>query len=190
MSEITESPVPEPEDTPDDETTDSEPIVAREEPTAVMLLGSGELSRELTLAFQRLGGAWAIGASHLVQVPAADSLTDALGFLQPPDFTLLGNPAVYVAALTIAAVASLETLLNLEVTDKLDPRQRSSPPSRELLAQGVGNLASGMIGGLPVTSVIAPTMCRGLPSAPNFTVPRAVHVRYGPPWSDMRYSVS
>ena len=60
----------------------------------------------------------------------------------------------YFAAATIAAVASLETLLNLEAVDKLDPEQRTSPPNRELLAQGVGNVASGLVGGLPVTSVI------------------------------------
>src|SRR5262249_34846668 len=64
------------------------------------------------------------------------------------------NPAVYTAALTLAAVASLETLLNLEAVDKLDPQQRTSPPSRELIAQGAGNVVSGLVGGLPVTSVI------------------------------------
>jgi len=119
-------------------------------PLIVVILGVA-----MSLAFQRLGGAWAIQASHLVQVPASDSLADVFGFFQTPDFTLLWNPSVYVAALTIAAVASLQSLLNLEVIDKLDPQQRSSPPSRELLAQGLGNLALGMIGGLPVTSVVA-----------------------------------
>src|SRR5262249_60627446 len=64
------------------------------------------------------------------------------------------NPAVYTAALTLAAVASLETLLNLEAVDKLDPQQRTSPPSRELIAQGAGNVVSGLVGGLPGTSVI------------------------------------
>src|SRR5262249_26976129 len=64
------------------------------------------------------------------------------------------NPAVYTAALTLAAVASLETLLNLEAVDKIDPLQRTSPPSRELIAQGAGNVVSGLLGGLPLTSVI------------------------------------
>ncbi len=64
------------------------------------------------------------------------------------------QPAIYVAAATIAIVASLETLLNLEAVDKLDPDRRHSPPSRELVAQGVGNMLAGLIGGLPMTSVI------------------------------------
>ncbi len=65
-----------------------------------------------------------------------------------------GTTAVYIAALTIAAVASLETLLNLEAVDKLDPHRRTSPPSRELLAQGIGNIVAGFVGGLPITSVV------------------------------------
>jgi carbonic anhydrase/SulP family sulfate permease len=95
-----------------------------------------------------------IEASHLVQVPVADSLATFSNFLQRPDFSQWNNPAVYAAGLTIAIVASLETLLNLEAVDKLDPMQRSSPPSRELLAQGIGNVVAGLIGGIPVTSVI------------------------------------
>ena len=64
------------------------------------------------------------------------------------------DPAVYVAAFTLAVVASLETLLNLGATDKLDPQRRVSPPNRELVAQGVGNMVAGLVGGLPMTSVI------------------------------------
>ena len=119
-------------------------------PLVVVLLGIG-----LGQFFRRLGGQWAIGPSHLVQVPVADSLAGYLGILQHPDFSQWSNPAVYTAALTIAAVASLETLLNLEAVDKIDPRQRTSPPSRELLAQGMGNVVCGLVGGLPVTLVIA-----------------------------------
>ncbi|MGL6096988.1 MAG: bifunctional SulP family inorganic anion transporter/carbonic anhydrase [Fimbriiglobus sp.] len=118
-------------------------------PLVVVLLGVG-----LGLLFRRLGGSWLIEPSHLVQVPVADDLTGFLAFLQTPDFSQWRNPAVYMAALTLAAVASLETLLNLEAVDKIDPQQRTSPPSRELLAQGAGNIASGLLGGLPVTSVI------------------------------------
>jgi carbonic anhydrase/SulP family sulfate permease len=87
-------------------------------------------------------------------VPVADSLAGFFGFLQWPDFSQWANPAVYTAAVTLAVVASLETLLNLEAVDKLDPQQRTSPPSRELLAQGIGNVTAGLIGGLPITSVI------------------------------------
>jgi len=88
-----------------------------------------------------------------VQVPAAAAWKNS-GFLQFPDFTQLLNPAVYLGSITIAVVASLETLLNLDAVDKLDRKQRLSPPSRELLAQGVGNVVSGLLGGLPVTSVV------------------------------------
>lgn len=118
-------------------------------PLVVVLLGVG-----LSLLFERLGGPWAIQPGNLVQVPAADSLAGFLGFLQVPDFTQFSNPAIYTAAVTLAAVASLETLLNLEAVDKLDLQRRTSPPSRELVAQGVGNVVAGLIGGLPVTSVI------------------------------------
>lgn len=106
------------------------------------------------LGFRSLGGMWVIEPQHLVDVPVAASVEGFLGFLKFPDFGQLSNAKVYTAALTIAAVASLETLLNLEAVDKIDPRQRVSPPSRELFAQGVGNAVSGMIGGLPITSVI------------------------------------
>lgn len=108
----------------------------------------------MSMILRGMGGTWIIEKSHLVQVPVADSPQAFLGFLMYPDFSALSNPAVYVAAITIAIVASLETLLNLEAVDKLDPEQRSSPPNRELLAQGVGNVTVGLIGGLPMTSVI------------------------------------
>jgi carbonic anhydrase/SulP family sulfate permease len=108
----------------------------------------------MNLLFRELGGIWEIESSHLVQVPVAEKLTGFLDFLQMPDFSQWSNPAIYTSAVTLAIIASLETLLNLEAVDKLDPLQRNSPPSRELLAQGIGNVVAGMIGGLPVTSVI------------------------------------
>jgi carbonic anhydrase/SulP family sulfate permease len=80
-----------------------------------------------------------------------------LGFLQLfsfPDFSALAKPAVYGAAVTLAVIASLETLLTIEAVDKIDPQQRKSPANRELLAQGAGNMVSGFLGGLPMTSVI------------------------------------
>jgi carbonic anhydrase/SulP family sulfate permease len=100
------------------------------------------------------GPGWIIGASHAVQVPVASDLSEFLTFLQTPDFSQWLNPAIYTAAVTVALVASLETLLNLEAVDNIDKHGRHSPASRELLAQGAGNMVSGMIGGLPVTSVI------------------------------------
>jgi carbonic anhydrase len=118
-------------------------------PLIVVLLGVG-----MSWLFRELGGSWAITEGHLVQVPVADSVTGFLAFLQWPDFSQWTNQSVYIAAVTIAAVASLETLLNLEAVDKLDPQRRASPPSRELVAQGFGNVVAGFIGGLPMTSVI------------------------------------
>lgn len=118
-------------------------------PLIVVLLGVG-----IAEFFSRLGGAWAIEASHLVEVPVAENFQDLVGFIRMPDWSQWNNSAVYVAALTIAFVASLETLLNLEAIDKIDPWQRNSPPDRELFAQGIGNIACGLIGGIPITSVI------------------------------------
>jgi carbonic anhydrase len=106
------------------------------------------------LLLQRAGGSWLIQPAHLVQVPVATTLREFFRFLTSPDFSQWTNPAVYTAGLTIAAVASLETLLNLEAVDKIDPQQRSSPPSRELWVQGIGNLTCGLIGGLPISSAI------------------------------------
>lgn len=97
---------------------------------------------------------FALNPSHLVEVPVAQSWTDLTGFLTFPDWTQIGNPAIYITAITLAVVASLETLLCVEATDKLDPQRRVTPTNRELVAQGVGNMASGAIGGLPVTQVI------------------------------------
>src|SRR5262249_13801998 len=76
------------------------------------------------------------------------------GFLRFPQWQYLGSAQVWITGLTIALVASLETLLSIEAVDKLDPYNRRTPTNRELKAQGVGNLLSGLIGGLPVTSVI------------------------------------
>jgi len=108
----------------------------------------------LHLIFDSIGGIWRIEATHLVQVPVASTIQESFNFLTFPDFSVLNESAVYIAALTIAIVSSLETLLNIEAVDKIDPQQRVTPPNRELLAQGVGNLVAGLIGGIPVTSVI------------------------------------
>ncbi len=118
-------------------------------PLVVVVLGIG--AKEI---FKSLGGNLAIETSHLVQVPVIQAGKGAFSLLTFPDFNAFLQPAVYIGGITIAVVASLETLLNLEAVDKLDPEQRVSPPNRELFAQGVGNVVSGLLGGLPVTSVI------------------------------------
>jgi len=91
---------------------------------------------------------------HLVQLPVADSPSAFISFFRMPDFSAFTNPQVYVVAATLAVVASLETLLSVEATDKLDPQKRVTDTDRELKAQGVGNMVAGLIGGLPVTQVI------------------------------------
>ncbi|MBK8094945.1 MAG: bifunctional SulP family inorganic anion transporter/carbonic anhydrase [Verrucomicrobiaceae bacterium] len=115
----------------------------------VVLVGVG-----INLMLRKMGHAWEVRASHLVQVPVAADFRAFVGFLQFPDWGHFSNPLVFKAAITVALVATLETLLNLEAVDKIDPDQRQSPPNRELVAQGVGNLIAGLIGGLPMTSVI------------------------------------
>ena len=112
------------------------------------------LSVMIVPLLDNFGPAWMLSPKHLVQVPVASSLKDSLNFLILPDLSILNHSAVYFAGITIALVASLETLLNIEAIDKIDPLQRNSPPNRELLAQGAGNILAGLIGGLPVTSVI------------------------------------
>jgi carbonic anhydrase len=88
-------------------------------------------------------------------VPA--SLADFFRRFTFPDFSALADKTVWAAAGTIAAVGSLETLLSLEAADRLDPYKRISSPNRELRAQGIGNMVCGLIGGLPITSVVVRT---------------------------------
>jgi len=97
---------------------------------------------------------FALNAEHLVNIPVASSLSDFFNQFTFPDFSQLRSPNVYIVALTLAIVASLETLLCVEATDKLDPNKNVTPTNRELKAQGIGNIISGLIGGLPVTQVI------------------------------------
>ncbi len=92
-----------------------------------------------------------LGPNHLVKIDPIHKPTDLFTF---PDMSALLSSKLWIAAFTIAAVASLETLLNLEAVDKLDTHKRISSPNRELVAQGLGNLVGGMIGAIPVTSVI------------------------------------
>ena len=81
-------------------------------------------------------------------------MADFIGQFTFPDFSAITNLEVWKIAIVLAIVASLETLLCVEATDKLDPDKRVTPTNRELKAQGLGNIVSGLIGGLPVTQVI------------------------------------
>lgn len=95
-----------------------------------------------------------IEEQHLVNVPIPTDMASFLGQFSFPNFAVIGDYRIWISAFTIALVASLETLLCVEATDKLDPLRRVTPTNRELLAQGLGNTLSGLIGGLPVTQVI------------------------------------
>lgn len=97
---------------------------------------------------------WALGAKHLVSLPELGSTRNFVYQLRLPDFNALHNPKIYSIAATLAIVASLETLLSVEAVDKLDPHKRVTPTNLELKAQGMGNIISGMLGGLPITAVI------------------------------------
>lgn len=104
--------------------------------------------------FKAVAPALYLDGSQLVRLPVLDDFSEVGSLISLPDFSAWNNPQVYVVALTIAIIASVETLLNLEAADKLDPHKRISPTNRELKAQGIGNIISGMLGGLPTTSVI------------------------------------
>lgn len=106
----------------------------------------------LNFIWQTMHSELAVDATHLVKLPQV--WPDLGQLLMLPDFSYWNQSIIYTGALTLAIVASLETILNLDATDKLDPKKRVSPPNRELIAQGVGNSLSGLIGGLPITSVI------------------------------------
>ena len=118
-------------------------------PLVVVALGIG-----LNALFLRAYPSLAIRPSHLVQLPVAASPAGWLDFFTMPAWSALASPATWRLGVTLAIVASLETLLSLEATDKMDPYKRESDTNRELLAQGIGNTISGLVGGLPVTGVI------------------------------------
>lgn len=118
-------------------------------PLVVVLFGIGA-----NAFFGTFAPELAIAQSHLVTVPVATSAGDFVGLFRFPDFGAIGSGPVWTAAATIAIVASLESLLSVKAVDELDPKRRVTDKNRELLAQGAGNLAAGLIGGLPVTSVI------------------------------------
>lgn len=106
------------------------------------------------VALARWWPQWALGPELLVALPVQESWADYVALLVTPDWSALGRPQTWVVALTIGVVASLETLLSLGATNRIDPFRREPSTNRELIAQGVGNGVSGLIGGLPITGVI------------------------------------
>ncbi len=120
-------------------------------PGALLVVILGILINEW---FKTSNPALYLSGEKLVQLPVAKSANEFIGQFTLPDFTAFGNYQVYVVAITIAIIASLESLLSVEAADKLDPYKRNTPTNRELKAQGLGNFVSGLIGGLPLTAVI------------------------------------
>ncbi|MFL5753902.1 MAG: SulP family inorganic anion transporter [Bacteroidia bacterium] len=108
----------------------------------------------IDLCFNTYLPSFSVKDEHLVNLPDMSSFSDLRNSFFHPDLSAWSNPKVYEVAFILAAVASLETLLNVEAIDKLDPENKITPTNRELIAQGFGNLVCGMIGGIPVTSVI------------------------------------
>lgn len=97
---------------------------------------------------------WLLTGDHLVRIPVLADLSEIGNLLTFPDFSMIGESTFWIVAATIAIIGSLETLLSIDAADKLDPMKRTTPPSKELFAQGIGNTVSGLIGGLPITAVI------------------------------------
>lgn len=116
-------------------------------PLVVVILG-------VLLSLSFAGTSLELAENHLVVIPVVNSFNEFLGLFTFPDFTQIVNKEVWIVAITIAIIASLETLLSLEAVDKIDPFKRVSPTNRELFAQGIGNMSSGLLGGLPLTAVI------------------------------------
>ncbi|MFZ9388773.1 MAG: SulP family inorganic anion transporter [Chitinophagaceae bacterium] len=123
-------------------------------PGALVAVMAGILLNE---GFKVMDPSLVISGEHLVKLPTASSLNEFFGQFTSPDFSGFANPDVWVIGVTIAAVASIETLLCLEAGDKMDPSKRFSSANTELRAQGIGNMLSGVLGGLPMTSVIVRT---------------------------------
>lgn len=121
-------------------------------PAGLLVVVIGTLLNEV---FRSTGGAIPpLAGESLVNVPVANGMSAFLGQFMLPDLRGFMEPSVWTVGVVIAVVASIESLLCIEATDKLDPLKRYTPGSSELKAQGLGNLVSGFIGGLPITSVI------------------------------------
>ncbi len=120
-------------------------------PAALLAVVWGIAYNQYTIHF---APEWAVSSQHLVNLPPINSPIELFDYFVFPDFSYLSRLDTYSSAVTIAIIASLETLLSLEATDKLDPLKRLAPTNRELKAQGIGNIVSGFLGGIPMTAVI------------------------------------
>ena len=120
-------------------------------PGALIAVALGVILNEI---FMASGSALAIGKEHLVSLPVPSSFEEFKAIIVTPNLSGVMNPKVWVVALTIAIVASIETLLSIEAADRMDVQKRYTDTNMELKAQGIGNMVSSLLGGLPLTSVI------------------------------------
>ena len=120
-------------------------------PGALIAVALGVILNEIFIA---TGSALAIGKEHLVSLPVPSSFEEFKAIIVTPNLSGVMNPKVWVVALTIAIVASIETLLSIEASDRMDVQKRYTDTNKELKAQGIGNMVSSLLGGLPLTSVI------------------------------------
>ena len=123
-------------------------------PGALVAVVAGVILNEI---FTAAGSSLAIAKEHLVSLPVPGSVEEFKSIIVTPNFSGVTNPKVWVIALTIAIVASIETLLSIEAADRMDVQKRYTDTNIELKAQGVGNMISALLGGLPLTSVIVRT---------------------------------
>lgn len=120
-------------------------------PAGLLVVVVGTVLNQL---FAQLAPGFFVSGNQLVQLPVPESAAAFFGQFALPDVKGFSNPLVWQTGIVIAVVASIETLLCIEATDKLDPFKRQTSGNSELRAQGIGNMISGLVGGLPITSVI------------------------------------
>jgi MFS superfamily sulfate permease-like transporter len=123
-------------------------------PGALIAVAVGVILNEI---FLTTGSSLAIANSHLVSLPVPSSVEDFSNIIVMPDFSAIGNSQVWIIGITIAIVASIETLLCIEAADRMDSQKRYTNTNTELKAQGIGNIVSSLLGGLPMTSVVVRT---------------------------------
>lgn len=123
-------------------------------PAALIAVAVGIVLNEI---FIQTGSSLAIGSQHLVALPVPTSFQEFASIFVAPDFYSITNPKVWIVGITIAVVASIETLLCIEASDRMDVQKRYTDTNIELKAQGIGNIISSMLGGLPMTSVVVRT---------------------------------
>jgi MFS superfamily sulfate permease-like transporter len=125
-------------------------------PSSLAAVGLGVLINELYALYKP---EYYLGNSpmHMVAIPIFNNTKEFTSALLTPDFSFLTNTHVYTLSITLAVVASLESLLSLEAGDSIDPKKRISSANKELIAQGIGNTIAGFLGGLPITSVVVRT---------------------------------